>query len=434
MSGIPTSGGAGDVTLAGNPNAFTGTNTYDVNRPTSDLANTPAATEFITKQDGEDLFTNNTGDALLAAGDITTPQDFTGVNEFSGGNLLMTKTDIQNFQMIQTDINASVVNSFIMTGKNNRIQQTGTSNGVLNEFKQSGGVGMTSNISQLTTEALIYQDSVTAKYITKGRIGIGMLATQTPGAPLTVMSQSGVISSNSWRVFNFGTGFITGTAQWNNMGIYCRHTIMGGSWVGSHAGTLASSDKRIKEDIEDIPTGEAISLMRKLKPRKYKYIDKRYEPYEVAGFIADEVIEVLPQGVKLFRQPVPNIYKFAHLNDDIITFGDDYKVEKLSVDIPIQLYNINEVPVEVNILKIDTSNNNIQISNTNDTLKDFTDINKIFVYGEVVEDFKTLKHEYLNTIMFQSVKEIDTEQQADKIKIKALEDRLAILEDKINNM
>ena len=88
MSGIPTSGGAGDVTLAGNPNAFTGTNTYDVNRPTSTLTNTPAATEFITKQDGESLFTNNTGDALLAAGTISTPQVFTGVNEFDGGNTI----------------------------------------------------------------------------------------------------------------------------------------------------------------------------------------------------------------------------------------------------------------------------------------------------------------------------------------------------------
>ena len=63
MSGIATSG-AGDVKLDGDPNAFTGTNTYDVNRPTSTLTSTPAATDFITKQDGENLFTSSTGDAL----------------------------------------------------------------------------------------------------------------------------------------------------------------------------------------------------------------------------------------------------------------------------------------------------------------------------------------------------------------------------------
>ena len=72
MSGIPTSGGAGDVTLAGDPNAFTGTNTYDVNRPTSSLTSTPAATEFITKQDAD-------GDYALLTG--TNP--FTGTNTFN---------------------------------------------------------------------------------------------------------------------------------------------------------------------------------------------------------------------------------------------------------------------------------------------------------------------------------------------------------------
>ena len=76
MSGIPTSGGAGDVTLAGNPNAFTGTNTYDVNRPTSDLTSTPAATEFITKQDADGDY------ALLDGGTSAAPQTFTGFNEF----------------------------------------------------------------------------------------------------------------------------------------------------------------------------------------------------------------------------------------------------------------------------------------------------------------------------------------------------------------
>ena len=73
MSGIPTSGGGGgDVFLAGNPNTFTGTNTYDVNRPTSSLTSTPAATEFITKQDAD-------GDYALLTG--TNP--FTGTNTFN---------------------------------------------------------------------------------------------------------------------------------------------------------------------------------------------------------------------------------------------------------------------------------------------------------------------------------------------------------------
>ena len=74
MSGIPTSGGGGDVFLAGNPNTFTGTNTFNTNRPTSDLTSTPADEDFITKQDGESLFTNNTGDVTLDGGTEASPQ------------------------------------------------------------------------------------------------------------------------------------------------------------------------------------------------------------------------------------------------------------------------------------------------------------------------------------------------------------------------
>ncbi len=58
LSGIPESGVTGvvgDVLLAGN-NTFTGTNIYDVNRPTSAIESTPTAEEFITKQNGDLLY------------------------------------------------------------------------------------------------------------------------------------------------------------------------------------------------------------------------------------------------------------------------------------------------------------------------------------------------------------------------------------------
>jgi hypothetical protein len=61
LSGIPDSGVTGivgDVLLAGN-NIFTGTNIYDVNRPTSAIESTPTAEEFITKQNADNLYSNS---------------------------------------------------------------------------------------------------------------------------------------------------------------------------------------------------------------------------------------------------------------------------------------------------------------------------------------------------------------------------------------
>lgn len=65
MSGLST---AGDVKLDGDPNAFTGTNTYNVNRPTSSLGGTPNSDDFITKQDGDTLY-QGTGNVALLNGD-----------------------------------------------------------------------------------------------------------------------------------------------------------------------------------------------------------------------------------------------------------------------------------------------------------------------------------------------------------------------------
>lgn len=55
MSGVSSSG-SGDVTLKG-ANAFTGTNTFNINRPTTTLTTDPATNEFITKGDGDQIFT-----------------------------------------------------------------------------------------------------------------------------------------------------------------------------------------------------------------------------------------------------------------------------------------------------------------------------------------------------------------------------------------
>ena len=73
------SNNAGDVTLAGT-NVFTGTNKFDTNRPTSIInpaSSAPSDTDFITKNDGDTLYNNNAGDVTLAGTNV-----FTGTNKF----------------------------------------------------------------------------------------------------------------------------------------------------------------------------------------------------------------------------------------------------------------------------------------------------------------------------------------------------------------
>ena len=79
---------SGSALLAGNPNTFTGTNKYDVNRPTSTITSTPSSTDFITKQNADALYSNNTGDALLAGN----PNTFTGTNKYDANRPTSTIT------------------------------------------------------------------------------------------------------------------------------------------------------------------------------------------------------------------------------------------------------------------------------------------------------------------------------------------------------
>jgi DNA-dependent RNA polymerase auxiliary subunit epsilon len=522
-----TGGGTGDVTLAGNPNAFTGTNTFNNNRPTSTLTNTPAANEFITKRDAENEFAilgagtagspqeffgftnfeenvgingqnlnltnginrvidmatsppttsnkllmeaptteitmtsgttknefsqvatstainvisqvgaNSTittegkmtcataptagsdlcnktyvdGFASLSAGDITTPQDFTGINEFSGGNLLMTKEDIQNFQMIQTDETTSVVNSFTMTGLNNRIQQTGTTNGNLNEFKQSGGSAMSSTISQYTTSALIYQDSTTATFITKGRIGIGKNATAVPIAPLEI--QGGATSLNNGTNYGYlrnNASPAAYSAGWGAfaLSIYASTIIFAANYV-------LASDERIKRDITDLSS--TLVLIDKIKPKTYKYRDTAQGDRITYGFIAQELEQVLPEAILTTREKIPNIMKTANVIDGVFTLEE--ATDLIEGD-DIAIYDEDNKQYSVKVTEL-ISDKSFKI----DMIEDLQD--QFFIYGKFVDDFKAIEHNDLLPVMIKGIQELNA-------KNKALEDRLAILEDKIKNM
>ena len=59
------------------------------------------------------------------------------------------------------------------------------------------------------------------------------------------------------------------------------------------------SDERIKKDIEDISDTEALEKILLIQPKKYRYIDEEKGTHEVIGFIAQQVMEIIPHAVKI---------------------------------------------------------------------------------------------------------------------------------------
>jgi len=133
----------------------------------------------------------------------------------------------------------------------------------------------------------------------------------------------------------------------------------------------------------------------------------------VYGFIAQQVKEVIPHSVELVKDIIPNIYKRASCDSNIITLENDVSQElNLNDNIKIydefgndNMYNITEI--NSNVIKID---------------KDINTSN-VFVFGKEVDDFHTLKKDYIFTLNVCATQELY------KL-IEELRNRISILEQK----
>lgn len=193
-------------------------------------------------------------------------------------------------------------------------------------------------------------------------------------------------------------------------------------------GITVFSDERIKCDFKEIDDTFALDKLRQLKPTSYRYIDKtRRTTDRVLGFIAQEVAEVLPDAVTKTKDVIPNIQLEASIKkiDEEkfeFTLKEPHSV-KVGAILEVRAPKLDHMEVEVISVSDDTTFTVLMKNFDIDKVGD-----RIWVYGEYVDDFHSLKKDSIWTVATAALQEVDRQLQAEKEKVKSLEERLAALE------
>ena len=397
------------------------------------------------------------------------------------------------FSNDNSTLSVAAVSGTDTAGKNLTIaagQGTGTGAGGNIVFQTADGDGGTgSNANSLVTAMTILDD---------GNVGIGttnptsklhiigddifgpggITVVHSEGTSGTFLGYGGISSINTNRlrlgvnknekmmITNSGyVGIGTGTTEPTKGALHVEHALSvsadatgdgyltGGGSVGTwsgHAGLvsiysrwrlwaedtiIASSDSRIKTNIEELVDDEALIKFRQLKPCKYNYIDVFQRGNDqVYGFLADEVKTILSNAVSTCNNHIPNVYKSALYNNNTITFQEPHN---LDTDGNIQLYLPDNTKILVPYTVGDTLKINIDVSNLSDNENPSNDLvededgnyleNNIFVYGTEVDDFHRLDKSAIWTTGVAALQEVDRQLQAEKAKTATLETQVADL-------
>jgi hypothetical protein len=328
-----------------------------------------------------------------------------------------------------------------------------------------------------------------------GNVGIG---TNAPLAALDVPHYvSGTISVNNNQGGYWFSWNTTGTKFYNNQSANVSGNFDGGC-VTAHtfyAGYSIQflSDRRIKKDIREIDDESALEKFRLLKPSKYKYIEPLLSgrtDKEVYGFIAQEVAEVLPEGVTIGgsvkdgtnQGHIPNIMSMCSIESQSISsdayenLGTEQKGEYIETG---NTYTRHVVTITKTIdpstFNVDGSTRSYKfVEQTNTTgafdknsdgkyhplifysndLKTICadvvrviddssfvvdkklDLNQyedgeLLLYGQKPDDFYRLNKDSIFTLASAALQEVDRQQQADKVRIAELETQVASLLERV---
>ena len=210
--------------------------------------------------------------------------------------------------------------------------------------------------------------------------------------------------------------------------IYARDIIISRTFIIATSDTTFS-DKRIKKNIQDLDGNESLNILRKITPCKYNLIDVQQGNNLNYGFIAQDLELIVPDCIKITKGEVPNIYSIGNVtNGNIITLEkSDVNMMQLDMSNPeILLYDVSDVEIITKIKRI--------IDNKTFEIEDIIKDTKVFVFGQKVNDLKTIHYKYIYTILTSCVKRIDETVQSQQSQIDKLTKMVELQQKQIDSL
>ena len=190
---------------------------------------------------------------------------------------------------------------------------------------------------------------------------------------------------------------------------------------------IASSDKRIKKDIESIPDSLSLDILRKLDAKYYNYKDVVSRGVNrTIGFIAQDVREVIPEAVKLIKNFIPNHMSFVEI--DWVVSENDVKMKLTNEVEPgkYRFYLANNQTGE-KMYELETEDGSTFLVDS----RDYVTEKAAFLYGSQVDDFHTIDKQKIFAVAYSALQEIDRKQQQLMKTVEAREQTLIDLESRL---
>lgn len=164
---------------------------------------------------------------------------------------------------------------------------------------------------------------------------------------------------------------------------------------------FVASDERVKKNVVSISKNDALSMMRKMNPCKYDYVNSVVGKKNVYGFIAQEMRKIVSSSVSVVQDYIPNIFEHGILdNNGVVTLNAP---SNIVVGDRIKFFdNENKIFYALVIEVISSSVFKIALPKEHY-------VGKCFVYGIRVDDFNVLDKNCVFTVGIAAIKALDEE-------------------------